>query len=74
MERLKAHVEALGYRFFELSAVTHEGTRELVKECAHLLSELPPIVHYEADYVPPEPEIDTSETLNIQHFDDMWIV
>ena len=74
LDKLKAHVEALGYSFFEMSAVTHEGTRELVKECARRLAELPPVLHYEADYVPPEPVIDTSETLSIQHFDDMWVV
>ena len=74
IERLKAHVEAQGYSFFELSAATHEGARELVKECARRLHELPPIVSYEADYVPPEPVVDTSGELNIQQFDDMWIV
>ena len=74
IERLKAHVEEQGYSFFELSAVTHEGTRELVKECARRLRELPPIASYEADYVPPEPVVDTSGELNIQQFDDMWIV
>ena len=72
--RLRAHVEALGYEFFEMSAVTHEGTRELVGECAHRLAELPPMLSFEADYVPPEPVIDTSSGLDIQHFDDMWIV
>ena len=74
IEKLKAHVEALGYSFFEMSAVTHEGTRELVKECAGRLASLPPVMHYEADYIPPEPVVDTSEELNIQNFDDMWIV
>ena len=74
LERLRAHVEERGFRFFELSAVTHEGTRELVKECARRLAELPPILHYEADYVPPEPVVDTSEELDIRNFDDMWIV
>ena len=74
IDRLRAHVEALGYTFFEMSAVTHEGPRELVKECARRLHELPPIASYEADYVPPEPVVDTSGELNIQQFDDMWIV
>ncbi len=74
IEKLKAHVEAQGYAFFEMSAVTHEGTRELVKECAHRLSTLPPVLYYEADYVPPEPTVDTSEELSILHDDDMWIV
>ena len=74
IDRLREHVEALGYTFFEMSAVTHEGTRELVKECARRLHELPPIASFEADYVPPEPVVDTSGELNIQQFDDMWIV
>lgn len=74
IERLKAHVEELGYSFFEMSAVTHDGTRELVKQCAGMLANLPPIASYEADYVPPEPVIDTSAELSIVHDDDMWIV
>lgn len=74
IERLRAHVEALGYSFYEMSAVTHEGTRELVGECARRLAELPPVMHYEADYVPPEPVVDTSEELEIRNFDDMWVV
>lgn len=74
IERLRAHVEALGYSFYEMSAVTHEGTRELVGECARRLAELPPVMHYEADYVPPEPVVDTSEELDIRNFDDMWVV
>ena len=74
IDRLRARAEELGYEFFEMSAVTHEGTRELVKECARRLAELPPIASYEADYVPPEPVIDTSEELEIRQFDDMWLV
>ena len=34
IDRLRARAEELGYEFFEMSAVTHEGTRELIKECA----------------------------------------
>ena len=74
IERLRARAEALGYEFFEMSAATHEGTHELVGECARRLAELPPMLSFEADYVPPEPVIDTSSGLDIQHFDDMWIV
>ena len=74
IEKLREHVEALGYSFYEMSAVTHEGTRELVRECADRLRELPPILRYEADYVPPEPVIDTAGELTIEHFDDMWLV
>ena len=74
IEKLRAHVEAKGYDFFELSAVSHQGTRELVKECARRLKELPPLAPYEADYVPPEPKVDSSGELTIEHFDDMWLV
>ena len=74
IERLREHVEELGYQFFEMSAVSHQGTRELVRECAHRLSELPPISSYEADYVKPEPKVDTSGELTIEKFDDMWLV
>ena len=74
IEKLRAHVEAQGYAFFELSAAAHTGTRELVQECARRLRELPPILRFEADYVPPEPKVDTSGELTIEHFDDMWLV
>ena len=74
IERLKAHVEALGYGFFEMSAATHHGTRELVNMAAEQLSELPPVIHFEADYVPPEPVIDTSEDITIEKYDDVWVV
>ena len=74
LERLRAHVEKLGCTFFEMSAATHAGTRELVAECARQLRELPPIASYEADYVPPEPKVDTSGDLTIEKFDDMWLV
>ena len=63
IERLKQHVEAKGYRFFELSAA------------AGLLDGLPPVLRYEPDYVPPEPVIDTSEALAIEQCDDdYWSV
>ena len=74
IEKLREHVESMGYTFFEMSAAAHEGTAALVKECARCLSELPPIASYEADYVPPEPTVDTSEELTIEQFDDMWLV
>ena len=74
IERLRAHVEAQGYKFFELSAAAHQGTRELVRAAAGLLAGLPPIVHYEPDYVPPKPEIGTSDELTIEENDGYWSV
>ena len=74
LERLRRHVEERGYTLFELSAATHSGTHELIGECAKMLRTLPPIASYEADYVPPEPKIESSGDLTIEHFDDMWLV
>ncbi len=75
IERLKAHAESLGYRFFEISAAAHRGTQALMQAAASLLSELPPVLRYEADYVAPEPVIDTSEALRIERCDDdYWSV
>ena len=74
LERLRARAKELGCSFFELSAATHQGAGELVRECARRLRELPPIASYEADYVAPEPVVDTSGDLRIEQFDDMWLV
>ena len=74
IDRLRAHVEAQGYRFFEMSAAAHQGTHELVQVCGAMLQELPPTQVFEADYVPPEPEIGTAEDVEIRHIDDFWLV
>ena len=75
IERLRAHVEALGYTFFELSAAAHQGTRELVKKVAEELSTLPPVTIYESEYVPKAPVVDFSAPLDIQRADDgTWLI
>lgn len=74
LERLRAHVESKGCKFFELSAASTQGTRELMRTAAGELAHLPPVTVYEPDYVPPEPEIGTAEDVQIRHDGDMWIV
>ena len=74
LEALKAHVEAKGLPFFELSAAAHMGTTELMWEAARRLQELPPITVYEPTYVERPPEIDTSADLDIHVEDDTWII
>ncbi len=75
LEALRAHVEALGFPLFELSAVAHQGTRELIGKVAETLSTLPPVTVYEAEYVPKPPAVDTAEPLDIQRSDDgTWLV
>jgi len=68
------YVTELGYQFFEISAATHLGTHELMKAAGEKLMSLPPIKIYEPDYVEPEPVIDTSASVTIEQYDDVWIV
>ena len=75
LERLRTHVEALGYTLLEISAAAHQGTLELVKKTAEMLSVLPPVTVYEPEYVPKAPVIDASAPLDIHREDDgTWIV
>ena len=74
LETLKKHVEEAGYSFLEMSAATHQGTRELVQTIGRMLSQLPPVVVYEPEYVPRPPEVDTSQPLTIQVEDNTWLV
>ena len=75
LERLRAHAEAKGYTLVKISAAAHQGTAELVKKAAEMLSVLPPVTVYEPEYVPKAPAIDASAPLDIHREDDgTWIV
>ena len=74
LERLKAHVTARGYEFFEMSAAAHMGTRELVNSIGGLLHTLPPVIKFEPDYIPPEPEAPSPDDIKIEQFDDYWSI
>jgi len=74
LEKLRRHVQAQGLEFFELSAAAHQGTRELVKKAAQELAQLPPVIVYEATYVQRPPEVDTSGEVDIQRYDDTWVI
>ena len=76
LERLRAHVEAKGCPLFEMSAATHQGTRELMLAAAAELAELPPVIVFEPTYVERPPEVDTSVPLEIvrDDEDEIWLV
>ena len=76
LDKLRAHVEALGYTLFEISAAAHQGTRELVRKIAGELANLPPVKVFEAEYVRRAPQIDASVPPTIQRVDDghTWLV
>ena len=74
LEKFRAHVEAQGMAFYEISAATNQGVRELMLAAAEELAKLPPVKVYEPEYVPRPPEVDTTQPLEIHHEDDVWIV
>ena len=74
VDKLKAHVEAKGMDFYEISAAAQKGVRELVYAAARALRDLPPITVYEPTYVERPPQVDMSQPLTITHEDDVWIV
>ena len=74
VDKLKAHVEAKGMTFYEISAAAQKGVRDLVYAAARALQDLPPITVYEPTFVERPPQVDMSQPLEITHEDDLWIV
>lgn len=74
IDRFRTYVEERGYTFFEISAASHQGLRELTLTAAAKLRELPPVVVFEADYVAPEVVLGTAEDLTIEKYDDVWVI
>ena len=74
LDKLRAHVEAQGMEFFEMSAAAHQGTRELMKKAAEELANLPPVVVYEPTFVERAPEILTTDEVSIERYDDTWVI
>ena len=74
LERLRAHVEKLGYSLLTISAAAHQGTQTLIWAIAEKLKELPPVHIYEPEYVKPAPTVDMSQPLEITVEDNVYIV
>lgn len=74
IDNLREYVTAQGYDFFEISAAATTGTRELMKAAAGKLQNLPPVLVYEPDYVPPEELSGTAEDITIEEDDGVWYV
>ena len=74
LERLRAHVERNGCPFYEISAATTAGTRELMRAVAGRLSQLPPVTVYAPEYVKPLAEAGGADELQIERFEDVWCV
>ena len=74
LERLRAYVEERGYEFYEISAATTAGTKNLMRTIAGKLAQLPPVVYYEPEYVKPLAEAGDATELRIEQHEDLWEV
>lgn len=75
LDSFEEYIEAKGYQFFKISAVTHSGVKELTDAVAEQLSKLPPVHIYEPDYVPPEKLPASPDELVIEEIEDgVWTV
>ncbi len=74
IERLRQYVTERGYEFYEISAATTQGTRQLVRTVAEKLSRLPPVIVYEPEYVKPMAEAGAADDLSIEQFENTWVI
>ena len=74
LERLRKHVETLGCEFYEISAGTTQGTRNLMRVIAEKLRQLPPVTIYEPEYVAPVVAAGDPTELTIEHLGNTWVV
>ena len=74
-EKLKRYVEDSGYIYTPISAVTRQGTRELIQEIAVKLRDLPPVMIYESEYEPELQDAQDIDKFNISRREDgAWVI
>ncbi len=74
LEKLRNHVEQLGYPLLTISAAAHQGTQTLIWAIAEKLKELPPVQVYEPEYVKRPTTVDMSQPLEITVEDNVYLV
>ncbi len=74
LQRLRACVEAAGCEFYEISAGTTQGTRQLMRVVAEKLKTLPPVTIYEPEYVAPVVAAGDPNEVTIEHLGSTWVL
>ena len=74
LQRLREHVEALGFELYEISAGTTQGTKKLMQTVAEKLRTLPPVTIYEPEYVAPVAQAGDPHELEIEHYGSTWMI
>ena len=72
LRRIMEYAEGKGRKVFPVSAATQTGFGPLLDETAHLLENLPPVVHYLEEDIPGE--LSASEPFRIEMEDGVFIV
>ncbi len=75
IEAFKEYIEQKGYRFYEISAATTMGVKQLVDEIAKQLVDLPPIKRYEIELDPmAQAELEDKQAFTIYRDDQAVFV
>ena len=73
IERFKTYMKERSVEVLEISAATAQGTSELIKRAAQLLSELPPVKKYEPEITGDEATF-TGSGFNLEVIDGVYTV
>ena len=73
VERFKAYMKERSVEVLEISAATAQGTNELIKRAAQLLSELPPVKKYEPEITGDEATF-TGSSFTLEVIDGVYTV
>lgn len=75
LERFRKFISDCGLPFFEISAATHKGLKELIDAIARELKNLPPVKVYEPEIESlPEKSLSTAEDLEIEVEEDVYYI
>ncbi|MDE5852947.1 MAG: Obg family GTPase CgtA, partial [Oscillospiraceae bacterium] len=72
IDSFRSFAKDKGLELYEISAATTQGTENLVKAIAKTLDDLPPIVEYIPNYMPPL--VDDCKKFNIEVKDGVYFV
>jgi GTP-binding protein len=73
-DRFREYIKEKGLPYFEISAATTAGVRDVVRAAAQKLSELPPVIVFEPEYVPPLADENASREVQITEEDGVYYV
>jgi len=74
LDAFREYITKKGLPLYEISAAAHTNVKQLMQAAAAQLRELPPIIEYEPEYIPPAALPGKPEETAITHEDDVWFL